>query len=79
MGSRAIDTLGSQLNSRKSQYLSTRNDNVVMKIDQEYPNMNRLQRPPSHVRYGDTKYLNAPGNLNITALKKSLFTKMFIR
>ena len=42
-----------------------RNDNVVMKIDQQYPSMNRLQRPPSHVRYGDTKYLNAPGNSDI--------------
>ena len=65
MGSRAIDAMGSQLNSRKSQFLSTRNDNVVLKIDQESPGINHLRRPPSHIRFGDAKYQNAPGNISI--------------
>ena len=65
MGSRAIDAMGSQLNSRKSQFLSTRNDNVVLKIDQESPGINHLRRPPSHIRFGDAKYQNAPGNCTI--------------
>ena len=65
VGSRAIDAMGSQLNSRKSQFLSTRNDNVVLKIDQESPGINHLRRPPSHIRFGDAKYQNAPGNIII--------------